>query len=111
VLAFQPHRYSRTLELKDEFVEVLADADQLVLTQIYAAGEMPLPDIDGKVLCDAVGERASLPPLYCQDVCALPEKLSEILVDNDVLIMQGAGNISMIARQLVNNSLDNVQMG
>ncbi len=100
VLAFQPHRYSRTRDLFDEFARVLALPEVLVLMDIYAAGEAALPGIDGQALAKAVAQRAAQPPVFVANPQALAQQLKSVLRDGDVLLTQGAGNVGSLATHL-----------
>lgn len=100
VLVFQPHRYSRTHDLLDDFARVLAGADVLVLTEVYAAGEKPIPRADGRSLCAAVRAYGRVEPLFVERVAELPELLPAILEDGDLLLLMGAGDIGAVAAQL-----------
>lgn len=101
VMVFQPHRYSRTRDLFDDFVSVLASVDQLVLTDIYAASEQPLPGVSGESLFSAVKQAGANHPCYVSDLSILPSALKEIVRSGDIVILQGAGNIVTIADELV----------
>lgn len=101
VLAFQPHRYTRTRDLFEDFVQVLSTVDGLVLTDVYAAGEEPIVAADSRALTRAVRVLGKLEPIYCADVNMLPETLLNILKDGDVLLTMGAGSINKTAQSLV----------
>ncbi|MEN7342851.1 MAG: UDP-N-acetylmuramate--L-alanine ligase [Pseudomonadota bacterium] len=101
VLAFQPHRYTRTLDLFDDFSEVLSRTDALVLLEVYAAGEKPISAADGRALARAVRARGVVEPVFIDDIDALPETLSNILQPGDLLLTMGAGNIGTAAQALV----------
>ena len=108
VLAFQPHRFTRTRDCFGEFVQVLKNFDALVLTEVYPAGEAKIPGADGKSLLKAVvteanTQSACLNPketAFASSVAEMPEKLSSILRDGDVLITMGAGSISNLSHDL-----------
>jgi UDP-N-acetylmuramate--alanine ligase len=100
VLAFQPHRYTRTHDLFDDFAAVLAEVDTLVLTDVYSAGEKPIPGADGRALARAIRARGKNDPIFVADVTSLPEVLKGVLKGNDVLLTMGAGNIGAIAATL-----------
>lgn len=100
VLAFQPHRYTRTRDLFEDFVPVLSTVDCLVLTEVYAAGEEPILAADGRALTRAVRVLGKLEPIYCEQVQKLPETLLGILQDGDVLLTMGAGSINRTAQSL-----------
>jgi UDP-N-acetylmuramate--alanine ligase len=100
VLAFQPHRYTRTHDLLDDFAAVLADVDTLVLTEVYSAGEKPIPGADGRSLARAIRARGKADPVFVADPLTLPEVLKGVLKGNDVLLTMGAGNIGAVAATL-----------
>ncbi len=100
VLAFQPHRYSRTRDAFDDFVKVLSTADVLVLTEVYAAGEDPVAGATGRDLSRAVRVRGQVDPVFVDALCELPQVLAGLLRDGDILLTMGAGDIGAIAAQL-----------
>ena len=105
VMVFQPHRYSRTRDLYEDFVEVLSEVDCLFLLDVYAAGETPVLTADSKSLARSIRQRGQIEPIYVSDVDMLPELLAAQLQDNDMVITQGAGSIGTVARDLSNNPL------
>jgi UDP-N-acetylmuramate--alanine ligase len=100
VLAFQPHRYTRTRDLIDDFGRVLSEADALFVTEVYAAGEEPIANADGRAICRAVRGRGVLEPVFVEDVHALPGALGSVLADGDVVLTMGAGSIGAVAHDL-----------
>ena len=100
VLAFQPHRYSRTQDLMREFAETLSQADVLICLEVYSAGEPAIPGVDGRILSQRVEALGILKPIFVPKLDQLPEVLQEVLKPNDILLMQGAGDISVMAVQL-----------
>lgn len=100
VLAFQPHRYSRTRDLFDDFTQVLSQADVLVLTEIYSAGEMPISGVDGRSLSWAIRARGRVDPIFVERAADLPTVLPDILRDDDILLLMGAGDIGVMASTL-----------
>ncbi|HEX4618667.1 MAG TPA: UDP-N-acetylmuramate--L-alanine ligase [Steroidobacteraceae bacterium] len=100
VLAFQPHRYTRTRDLIDDFARVLSLADVLLVTEVYAAGEAPIPGADGRAICRAVRSRGQLEPLFVAQVGELPAALGELIKGGDVILAMGAGSISAVAQRL-----------
>ena len=100
VLAFQPHRYTRTRDLIDDFADVLSRADVLLLTEVYAAGEDPIPGADGRAIARAVRGRGRVEPVFVEDVHALPQALRAVLREGDLLVTMGAGNIGAVAAEL-----------
>ncbi|MBW8054867.1 MAG: UDP-N-acetylmuramate--L-alanine ligase [Nitrospira sp.] len=100
VVAFQPHRYTRTRDLLDDFSAVLNEVDPLVITEVYSAGEGVISGADGRALCRAIRARGKANPIFVDDVAALPPVLREILRANDVLLTMGAGSIGQVAADL-----------
>ncbi len=100
VVAFQPHRYTRTRDLLDDFARVLADADVLVLTEVYAAGEAPIAGADGRALARAVRARGKADPVLVTRAAELPGALASLLADGDLLLLMGAGDIGAVAGEL-----------
>jgi len=105
VMIFQPHRYSRTRDLYEDFVEVLSEVDCLFLLDVYAAGEAPIATADSRSLARSIRQRGQIEPVYISNVDVLPELLAAQLQNNDMVITQGAGNIGTIAKNLSNNPL------
>lgn len=97
VVAFQPHRYSRTRDLFDDFCAVLSETDALLLTEVYAAGEAPLPDADGRALARGIRARGKVEPVFVKTVAEAPAALASMLHDGDVLLTVGAGDIGGLA--------------
>ena len=100
VLAFQPHRYTRTRDLFEDFVRVLSQADALVLADVYPAGEAPIVAADGRALARAVRVAGRVEPVFVESVAELPEAIRTIARDGDVVVTMGAGSIGAVAAQL-----------
>jgi UDP-N-acetylmuramate--alanine ligase len=100
VVVFEPHRYTRTHALLDDFAQVLSAVDALVLTNVYSAGETPLAGADGKSLARAVRVRGSVEPIFIEELGELPAVLAQILRADDVVLTLGAGSIGAIAPTL-----------
>ena len=100
VVAFQPHRYTRTQEQFDDFVQVLSQADLLLLTEVYAAGETPLPGAEGRDLSRAIRARGQVDPVFVDPLEGLLEVLQGVLQDGDILLTLGAGSIGAVAAEL-----------
>jgi UDP-N-acetylmuramate--alanine ligase len=100
VLAFQPHRYSRTHDLIDDFARALSAADVLCVTEVYAAGEPPIAGADGRAICRAVRSLGALEPLFVEKVEELAAALKDVIRPDDVIVAMGAGNISAVAHGL-----------
>ena len=100
VLAFQPHRYTRTRDLFEDFVGVLSSADALVLTDVYAAGEAPIVAADGRALARALRVAGKVEPVFVDDVDDIADALRSIVRDGDVVLTMGAGSIGQVAAAL-----------
>jgi UDP-N-acetylmuramate--alanine ligase len=97
---FQPHRYTRTKHLKDEFSKSFQDVDVLILTDVYSAGESPLEGVDGETLFRAI-RRNHRDVVYVPRLEEVPDYLTDVLRDGDVLITMGAGNVWQVGEQLL----------
>ncbi|HHW7567960.1 TPA: UDP-N-acetylmuramate--L-alanine ligase [Mannheimia haemolytica] len=100
VMIFQPHRYSRTRDLFDEFVQVLSKVDALILLDVYAAGEAPIVGADSKALARSIRNLGKVDPILVSDTDQLGEVLDQIIQDGDLILAQGAGCVSRISRGL-----------
>jgi UDP-N-acetylmuramate--alanine ligase len=100
VLAFQPHRYSRTRDLFEDFVKVLATPDVLLLAEVYAAGEMPVVAADGRALAHALRVGGKIEPIFVEAIGEMPQAVMDVVRDGDVVITMGAGSISTIPHKL-----------
>ena len=100
VLAFQPHRYTRTRDLLDDFGRSLSACDVLLVTEVYAAGEAPIAGADGRAICRAVRTRGVVEPVFVERVDELADALRGLLHDGDVVLTMGAGNIGAVAHEL-----------
>ncbi len=100
VLAFQPHRYTRTRDLLDDFAIVLSSADVLLVTEVYAAGETPIKGADGRAICRAVRSRGKIEPVFVGPVEELDKVLKDLVRDGDLVVTMGAGHIGAIAHEL-----------
>jgi UDP-N-acetylmuramate--alanine ligase len=100
VLAFQPHRYTRTRDCFEDFVKVLASVDVLVLADVYAAGEQPIPAADGRSLAHALRVAGKTELVFVEDIADMPEVLVKMARDGDVVMTMGAGSIAGVPAQL-----------
>ena len=100
VVAFQPHRYTRTRDLFEDFARVLADIDVLLVTEVYAAGEELITGADGRALCAAIRARGRVNPVFVEDFEDIPAAVSDLLEDGDVLLTLGAGSIGRLSSEL-----------
>lgn len=106
VMVYQPHRYTRTRDLYEDFVEVLSSVDVLLLLDVYAASEQPIEGADSKSLCRSIRQRGQIEPIYVGDKDALPGILANIMQNSDIVMTQGAGNIGQIAKLLAKHELE-----
>lgn len=106
VVAFQPHRYSRTRDLFDEFAAVLSNVDALVLTEVYPAGEAPIAGADAKSLARAIRARGRIDPVVINGANELSALLPDVLQDGDLLLLMGAGDIGYAAQNLAANGFE-----
>jgi UDP-N-acetylmuramate--alanine ligase len=100
VLAFQPHRYTLTRDLFEDFVTVLATADALILTDVYAAGEPPIVAADGRALARALRVAGKIEPVFVENVGDVAQAIGVVARDGDIVLTMGAGSIGSVAQQL-----------
>ena len=101
VLAFQPHRYTRTRDCFEDFVKVLSTVDALCLGEIYAAGEAPIVAADGRSLARALRVAGKIEPVFVQEIAAMPQTIIDVARDGDVVLTMGAGSIGAVPGKLV----------
>ncbi|GGQ23116.1 UDP-N-acetylmuramate--L-alanine ligase [Shewanella litoralis] len=105
VMAYQPHRYSRTRDLYEDFVDVLSQVDCLLLLDVYAAGEAPIPGADGRALCRSIRLRGQIDPIFVASPDQLAAVLPDVLQNGDLFFTQGAGNIGALSKELALSEL------
>ena len=108
VMVYQPHRYSRTKDLYDDFVRVLSEVDVLFLMEVYSAGEEIIPGADSRNLSHSIRLRGKVDPILIETTEELSSLLGSVLEENDILLTQGAGNIGAVAKKLADNNLIHV---
>ncbi len=101
VLAFQPHRYSRTRDCFEDFVKVIAQADVVLLTEVYAAGEAPIVAADGRSMARALRVAGRIEPQFVDHIAALPKAIKDTARDGDVVLCMGAGSIGAVPAQVL----------
>ncbi len=106
VLAFQPHRYTRTRDCFEDFVKVLGHADAVLLAEVYAAGEDPIVAADGRALARALRVAGKLEPVFVDDIAAMPQTIIDNARDGDVVMCMGAGSIGAVPGKLVEMTHD-----
>lgn len=105
VMVFQPHRYSRTRDLYDDFVKVLSGCDQLIMTEVYSAGEKPIPGADARHLCGSIRQLGQLDPIFAETIEQVPDVLRNIVRAGDIVITQGAGSVGRLVKLLAERQL------
>lgn len=105
VMIFQPHRYSRTRDLFDDFANVLSQVDGLLMLEVYSAGESPIAGADSRALCRSIRSRGKVDPILVTNPDLLAEALIPVLSGNDLVLAQGAGTVGRIARNLAESDL------
>jgi UDP-N-acetylmuramate--alanine ligase len=100
VLAFQPHRYTRTRDLFEDFVKVLSTVDALLLTEVYPAGEAPIVAADGRALARAIRVAGKVEPIFVESAVELPQAIMSAAQDGDVVLTMGAGSIGQVPGNL-----------
>ncbi|PTP72522.1 UDP-N-acetylmuramate--L-alanine ligase [Vibrio splendidus] len=106
VMIFQPHRYSRTRDLYDDFANVLEQVDVLILLDVYSAGEKPIAGADGRSLSRTIRGRGKIDPIFVADINTLPSALANVIQGGDLVLTQGAGDVGRVAKQLESLQLD-----
>jgi len=106
VMAYQPHRYTRTRDLYEDFAQVLAQVDQLLLLEVYPAGETPIAGADSRSLCRTIRQCSDKEPIFVATPEALPAMLAQIIEDGDLVLTQGAGNIGAVVKTLAELKLN-----
>jgi UDP-N-acetylmuramate--alanine ligase len=100
-VVFQPHRYSRTRDLLDDFANVLSKADVVIITDVYAAGEEPIPEADGRTLTRAIRTRSNLEPIFVDSIDEVENILNDVVLDGDIVAALGAGDIGKFVPYMV----------
>lgn len=110
VMIFQPHRYTRTRDCFEDFIEVLNQVDELILMNVYPAGEDPIVGADGRALCRSIRLRGHVEPYFVPSPDQVPATLADIIRDGDIVLTQGAGNVGKMAKILSELKLDIAKM-
>lgn len=105
VMIYQPHRYTRTRDLYEDFVEVLSTVDALVMLEVYSAGEEVIPGADSRHLCRSIRTRGVIDPIFVETVDAVPDVIKDIVRAGDIVITQGAGNVGGLSPELARREL------
>lgn len=105
VMIYQPHRYTRTRDLYEDFVEVLSTADALIMLEVYSAGEDSIPGADSRHLCRSIRARGVIEPIFVETVDGVPAIVKDIVRAGDIVITQGAGNVGVLSPELAKRQL------
>ncbi|HEY7884796.1 MAG TPA: UDP-N-acetylmuramate--L-alanine ligase, partial [Cellvibrionaceae bacterium] len=105
VMIYQPHRFTRTRDLYEDFVDVLSTVDALVLLEVYSAGEEPIPGADGRHLCRSIRTRGQVEPIFVEGIDGVPAVVRDVVRSGDIVITQGAGNVGALATELAKRQL------
>ena len=105
VMIFQPHRYTRTRDLYEDFADVLSKVDVLILLEVYSAGEEPIAGADGRSLARSIRSRGNVDPIFVKEPKDVPDVLKDVVRADDIVITQGAGNVGALAQQLAQREL------
>ncbi|MFL0796814.1 MAG: UDP-N-acetylmuramate--L-alanine ligase [Cellvibrionaceae bacterium] len=105
VMVYQPHRFTRTRDLYEDFVSVLSQVDVLVLLDVYSAGEKPIPSADGRSLARSIRQRGSVDPIFVADIEELPDVIAGLVQADDIVLTQGAGSVGRISKVLAERKL------
>ena len=110
VMIFQPHRYTRTRDCFEDFIDVLGLVDELILLDVYPAGEDPIVGADGRSLCRSIRLRGRVEPYFVSSADEVPQTVADVIKDGDILLTQGAGNVGKLAKVLAEYKLDIAKM-
>ncbi|MDG1812726.1 MAG: UDP-N-acetylmuramate--L-alanine ligase [Porticoccaceae bacterium] len=105
VMVFQPHRYTRTRDLYEDFVQVLSEVDVLLVLDVYAAGEDAIPGAGSKNICGSIRQRGGIDPIYVEFIEEIPQLLGELVRGDDLVMTQGAGSVSKLVAMLAESKL------
>jgi UDP-N-acetylmuramate--alanine ligase len=105
VMVYQPHRYTRTRDLYEDFVKTLSTVDALILLQVYSAGEEAIPGADSRNLCRSIRARGVVEPIFVESVDSVPDIIKDLVRAGDIVITQGAGNVGVLSPELAKRQL------
>jgi UDP-N-acetylmuramate--alanine ligase len=109
VMVFQPHRYSRTRDLYEDFVQVLSEVDLLIILDVYSAGEEPIVGAGSKNLCNSIRQRGAIDPIYAETMEQIPSLVASLVQADDLVLTQGAGSVSKLVAMLKESRLKPVK--
>ena len=105
LMIYQPHRYTRTRDLYEDFVDVLSHVDALIMLEVYSAGEDPIPGADSRHLCRSIRGRGQVEPVFVEGIDGVPEVVADLVQPGDIVLTQGAGNVGLLAVELAKRKL------
>ena len=105
VMIYQPHRYTRTRDLYEDFVNVLSTVDVLILLDVYSAGEELIPGADSRSLSRSIRQRGKVDPIFVNEIQQVPDIVATLIKPNDIVLTQGAGSVSQLANELTRRQL------
>ena len=108
-MVFQPHRYSRTRDLYEDFVQVLSEVDLLIMLDVYAAGEEPIVGASSKNLCNSIRQRGVIDPIYAESMEQIPNLVASLVQADDIVLTQGAGSVSKLVALLKDSQLKPIE--
>ena len=108
-MVFQPHRYSRTRDLYEDFVQVLSEVDLLIILDVYSAGEEPIVGAGSKNLCNSIRQRGAIDPIYAETMEQIPSLVASLVQADDLVLTQGAGSVSKLVTMLKESRLKPVK--
>jgi UDP-N-acetylmuramate--alanine ligase len=109
VMVFQPHRYSRTRDMYEDFVQILSEVDLLIMLNVYAAGEDPIVGAGSKNLCNSIRQRGAIDPIYVENMEEIPNLVAGLVQADDIVLTQGAGSVSKLVAMLKESQLKPVK--
>jgi UDP-N-acetylmuramate--alanine ligase len=109
VMVFQPHRYSRTRDMYEDFVQILSEVDLLIMLDVYAAGEDPIVGAGSKNLCNSIRQRGAIDPIYVENMEEIPNLVAGLVQADDIVLTQGAGSVSKLVAMLKDSQLKPVK--
>lgn len=109
VMVFQPHRYSRTRDMYEDFVQILSEVDLLIMLDVYAAGEDPIVGAGSKNLCNSIRQRGAIDPIYVENMEEIPNLVAGLVQADDIVLTQGAGSVSKLVAMLKDSHLKPVK--
>jgi UDP-N-acetylmuramate--alanine ligase len=110
VMIFQPHRYTRTRDLYEDFVEVLCEVDVLLILDVYSAGEDGIAGASSKNICGSIRQRGKVDPIYAASLEAVPDLIAGVVKPGDIVLTQGAGSVTQLVTLLTETELGQITL-